>query len=247
MTNVVFFHGEKGGVGKSTALMWVADYVLMDGGMDKLGIIEADNVRDIKQRFDRTGQVVESPLEIEDDDSRLGGMLRVFETAAEMAENGIETIFVNLPGRASVRLDPNAELLKESMEEAGLKMSVVFVADADDHSRTLFDESMRAGLLSVADETVLVFNARHGRDTENWPVAETTEHPDHLATMPEIDASVWGSVKQAAAPLSTIATDKALSVLKRNVLKRWIRSAEPVATAVTASKAKGKAKEASKQ
>lgn len=229
MANVIFFHGEKGGIGKSTALIWALDNILMAGRED-VGVIEADNVRDIKARYDKAGIVREAPLEAVDDESRLGGLMRLFETAAEMANEGKKLIFVNLPGRASIQLDPNAELMQEAMEEEGLKCTVVFVADADDHSKHLFESSMKSGLMSIADKKVVVLNLRHGSNPQAWPIMKSKVASDEIYEMPRIDPTVWESVKSIAAPVAIMAQDKDISVLKRNVLKRWIRSSGDLAT-----------------
>jgi len=224
MKNIIFFHGEKGGVGKSTALIMCAEYMMSNG--ISISVIEADRLTDVGQRYEAHGIVCFAPLELSGDRGD-AGINRVFEAIMD-CENDI--VLVNLPGAASAKIEPSAEIIKESFAdfEGGAKMSVVFVADSQDHSRKFYDESFTNGLMRYADKTALVANLQLGKNPNTWSISSSKFKSGVNVVMDELEENISSIIKNAYLDLHSIMSQDLLNAFQKAKLRRWIKSAEPL-------------------
>lgn len=221
--NLVFSHGDKGGVGKSTALIWlIENHIANERG--EFAIIETDpKIRDVGDRYKNHFAVAYAPLEVESETDALEGINRLFETAANLDK---PTVFVNLPAAASLRLDPNSGLLAESFRDAGMSMRVAFVADDKRHSKALLEQSVASGVMGKADRSALILNGNFGPKPESWPVIQTDAKIGEAAVMRKINDFIWRSMSQYAAPLSVMMPE--LNALHKNIMRGWIKDADKI-------------------
>jgi len=225
---IVVVHGDKGGVGKSTALMWMIENHLMNNRGD-FGVIEADpKITDVGQRYESLNIVEYAPLEIENERDSMEGVGRIFEAAMKLEK---DVIYVNMPASASRVLDPNAELLASSISDINASLRIVFVANNQAISKKLLENSMTNGIMKYANKTALVLNKKSDGDPQTWPVAMSDISPEKLVMMPEISAVSYRHVADVTDPLCVVMND--LNALQKNIIKMWIRNADDLSSYIT--------------
>lgn len=228
ISNIIFSHGDKGGVGKSTALIWLIENAI-SRGLD-FGIIETDpKIPDVGDRYKNTHAVIYAPLEASGESDAMQGISRLFDAAVALDKS---LIFVNLPAAASMRLDPESGLIADALKDSGFSLRVAFVADDRNHSKSLLEKSLSEGVMHFADENVVLLNANFGGgDLAGCPVtkANTFGKDVSVVVMPKVSDVAWKLVNKYAAPINDLLPE--LSSLNAKILQRWIHQAtEPLNT-----------------
>lgn len=221
-SNIIFSHGDKGGVGKSTALIWLIENAI-SRGLD-FGIIETDpKIPDVGDRYNNTHTVIYAPLEASGESDAMQGISRLFDAAVALEKT---LIFVNLPAAASMRLDPEAALISEALKDSGFSLRVAFVSDDRSHSKALLEKSLSEGVMCFADENVVLLNGNFGGgDLAGWPVtkANTFGKDVTVSVMPKVSDVAWKVVNKYAAPINHLLPE--VSSLNAKILERWIDKA----------------------
>ncbi len=230
---IIFSHGDKGGVGKSTALIWLIENAI-SRGLD-FGIVETDpKIPDVGDRYKKTHDVIFAPLEEVGESDALEGISRMFEGFVALDK---PVVFVNLPAAASMRLDPSANLISDALADAGYSLRVAFVADDRGHSRALLEKSLEKGIMSFADENVILLNSNFGGGkVDSWPImkANTYGKEPSASVLPKISDLAWKIVNQYAAPLNDLMPE--LGFVHRQALKYWIKAADEPLNALLATR-----------
>jgi hypothetical protein len=190
-------------------------------GHESIRIIEADKQQDVGLRYGQAA--ILAPLKVEHD-SESSGISRIF-AAIEDCET--DFILVNLPAVASDHTKAFMEMIAAVAEEMDAIISVIFVADTQNHSVDFFNASQKSGLLSIATEKAVVMNGAFGAAPEVFPIAKVLPKGLPAFFMPKLDAEKLGKLKvEAKVPyLETIAGWK---MMDRTVVKFWLKAADPL-------------------
>jgi len=225
MKNVIFFHSEKGGVGKSQALLWILENTVTNG--KDFDIIEADTVKDIINRY---GDIATyAPLQVQDDIADMG-VNRIFE-AIEAAKSDL--VFVNMPGASSAKIEPSADIFHEALEAIGVSACIIYLADDQKHSMDFYKSSMEKGFLGNANKVAILRNQFFGKVTENWAISKIKDSP--IFDMPALDPQISEIIKKTYTPLTEMAENGGgrLNTFERFKLRKWIETASPIVDFIT--------------
>jgi len=224
MKKVIFFHSEKGGVGKSQALLWILENAGMSG--HEFDIIEADTVKDIRNRYGKG--VAYAPLQIQDDVADMG-VNRIFQ-AIEETESDL--VFVNMPGASSAKLEPAADDFHDAIKDIGASARIIYMADDQKHSLDFYNASMNNGFLSKAEKVAILRNRFFGKFTDDWSISSAQGSP--IFDMPVLDPQISDLVKKANTPLAGMTEPGGkLNTFERIKLKKWIDAAAPIVKFIT--------------
>lgn len=222
MKQVIFFHGEKGGVGKSQALIWFYENASLKG--HNMSIIETDRLGDVAKRYKENATI--ALLEVSGDKGSSIGLSRMFNALEEINS---DIVLINLPGAASAKVEPHAEEIKEALDSMECDMGVIFIADSQKHSLTFLRESQESGIFGLADKKAVVFNGLFGVGIESWPVTEFCKTMDvNSYFMPEIDDHLAEIARNTALPLSEFIESGELNLFEKVKVKKWIKSADTI-------------------
>jgi len=215
---ILFFHGEKGGAGKSTALAWVAENLIMSG--EAVNIIEADDQKDVANRYasNSLANIFMSPLQTRDENAAdiSIGVEKVIESAFNaFSENGNITL-INLPGGASAFIDPLGDLIGETINEAGIASYVLFLADGQANSVAAYQKSANLGICSKLPNILLLNNYR------NKPLSFESEH---IIPIPVLQAAILTRLTDDMS-IGDLLTKSTTPLITKTMIKKWIRSAD---------------------
>lgn len=220
MKNVIFIDGDKGGVGKSQTLIWLAES-LLSKGIESFDIVEADKQNDIGLRYGAGATF--APLFVDATDTASSGVARIFEA---IENSQFDTVLVNLPAVASERIGGFVDEIRDVIDEMNARLFVVFVGDDQAHSLNFFNKSCESGLLSIATASAVVLNGRFSPVIEAFALhGETGSIPTIL--MPPLDERMVGKMKiEKSQPYSVTMTS--LTLLDRSIVRNWIKAAAPL-------------------
>lgn len=222
MKKIVFFYGEKGGVGKSQALLWVAENLLKN--KINVLIIEADRIEDIHLRYETLGISKYSPLAIPKDGEE-SGINRVFDN---LLENTNEIVLVNLPPAAAIKIEPLAGDFVSALHDMGYEVSVIFVADDKNHSLRTYEKTMNKGFMSKADKKIMIHNLLFGNFPESWPIKNIKQPPDFIIPMKEVEPYINDIIMaEYDKPVFDIINNR-LNAFQSVMIKSWIDEAAPL-------------------
>lgn len=221
---ILFFHGEKGGAGKSTALAWVAENLIMSG--EAVNIIEADDQRDVANRYAANPlvNIYMSPLQTRDENAAdiSIGVEKVVESAfGAFSENGNITL-INLPGGASAFIDPLGDLIGETINEAGIGCFVLFLADGQANSVEAYQRSAASGICSKLPNILLLNNYR------NKPLSFES---DQIIPIPTLQAAILTRLTDDMS-IGALLTKHSTPLITKTMIKKWIRSADDLVSLI---------------
>lgn len=227
MKQIVFAHGEKGGVGKSTLAT-----VLVELAPSRPVICECDRTApDVARRYRHAGYVgLDVPLLSNDAPvDILTDLMSVLEGVED------ELIVVNLPSAAGLVVNQYAELVAEVCEAINRQLVVAYVVGAGVDSVRSAVDCARDGLAHFAPRRIAVLNRHFGTD----PRSRWTEEADRVwrgavVEMPGLPLRVSDHVRRIEAPLAAIAqgSEGGLQSLEKIILRNWLRDCAPIADAV---------------
>lgn len=227
MKQMIFVHGDKGGVGKSTFSALLADFYLHQN--KSIAVIEGDStVRDVAPRFENVEQVRVVEIDLARPDMSEDAIILLLG-AMEKHLADVEIAIINTPASASATLDKQADIITPTVNELGYKMVVCWMVDIGVDSVLMAD---RSELCKLADQKVAVQNARlKAADALPWyrhPVREKwlSEGGTEIV-MPGLSERVISRVRDMQAPFSQIVQDRknGLTIVERQSLKRWTENA----------------------
>ena len=227
MKRMIFVHGDKGGVGKSTFAILLADYFLHQN--QKIAVIEGDKtVRDVAPRFDNVPEARVVEIDLARPDMSEDAVVALF-SALENNLSDTEIAIINTPASSSATLDRQADIIAPTVKEMGYKLVVCWMVDIGEDSVKMADKS---ALCKLADQKVAVQNARlKAVDALPWhrhPAREKWLSEGGIEIiLPGLTERVISRVRDMQAPFSHIVRDRenGLTIVERQSLKRWVESA----------------------
>lgn len=219
MKKMVFIHGEKGGVGKSQAVIWMTENMLKND--IEVSIIEADAMLDIHARYNLYGISKYAPLSLEGDTEETG-VNRIFEV---MEECESDIIIVNLPAASSVKIEPVSGDLAGAVKDMGFELIVVFLSDNQSSSLKFYEKSMQSGLMSLADKTAVVNNLLWGDFPDLWPINQSKYKPNLTISMKKVQDESHEIIKSNPEPLFMILEKKMFHPFQTRRVNGWIDEA----------------------
>ncbi|MGC9216954.1 hypothetical protein [Acidithiobacillus sp.] len=227
MKKMIFVHGDKGGVGKSTFASLLADYYLHQ---DKpVAIIEGDKmVRDVAPRFENVEKATVVEIDLARPDMSEDAVVALF-SAMENHLTETEIAIINTPAASSATLDRQADIIAPTVKEMGYDLVVCWMVDVGVDSVIMADKS---ALCKMADQKVAVQNTRL-KSVEALPWHRHAVREKWLSeggmeiVLPGLTERVISRVRDIPAPFSQIVLDRenGLTIVERQSLKRWVESA----------------------
>lgn len=152
---IIFSHGDKGGVGKSTVAATITDLLLAGG--KRVAIVEGDvDNADVARRFEKVSSVQIARIRLADFSEHQTAVNALFDFVHGVVEGDTaDAIVVNLPASASSTIDREAELLSGILESIEINRRVVISAG---NTRSAFETIQRihdTGLASFCKSVVL--------------------------------------------------------------------------------------------
>ncbi len=239
---IVWCHGDKGGVGKSIVASLILNHLLIE--QRPCALIEGDrSVPDVAYRFqgamdrifavalNRAGDAETSLVEF-------GNILEQNTTSADV-------VVINMPAGAGETLDQFAIVLANIASATGHEFVVTYSLGSSAIAAESFAESMKRGLLSVAERAVAIrplFIAKENsfawanHESRSAFINKFGEASD--VSLPELRSDfLRDKALRIAAPFSSIAADPArgLSLSERVLFSQWVKNCEAVIHAVLGS------------
>lgn len=232
---LIFSHGEKGGVGKSTTAMALIEHCLQAGLQPFL--IEGDTgIPDVAARYRGVIEGAQIPLSRPDlVDEAVGELFELLESSLDYLEG--RPVIVNLPAGAASTVDRSAPLIHEVAQTAGWSITTIYLIGAGVESATAAEESLNSGLAGKSDKKIAVRNLAFG-DPSRWPWTRGGHHERWEAAggkvldLEELAARVVNQIT-GGGPLGSMVTGEqgGLYLFDRSILQRWLKSFSPIAEA----------------
>lgn len=225
MKKMIFVHGDKGGVGKSTLASLIVDYALHNDF--STAIVEGDKtIRDVAPRSEKTAATL-IDVDLARPDLSEEAIVGLFSAVEEHLADA-EIVVINTPASASQTLDKQAEIIAPTVQALGFSLTVAWMIDIGEDSARLAGQS---ALCRLADRKIAVQNTRlkprealpwhKHRAREEWLTSGGIE-----AVLPGLTERVMGRIREIPAPFSQIVRDRenGLTIVERQSLKRWVES-----------------------
>lgn len=226
MKKMLFVHGDKGGVGKSTFAALLADFYLHQNRA--IAVIEGDKtVRDVAPRFENVAEARVVEIDLARPDMSEDAVVALF-SALESNLSDTEIAIINTPASSSSTLDKQADIIAPTVREMGFSLVVCWMVDIGVDSVLMADKSE---LCKMADQKVAVQNCRlKSAEALPWhrhPVREKWLSEGGIEiVLPGITERVISKVRDIQAPFSHIVQDRenGLTIVERQSLKRWVEN-----------------------
>lgn len=240
---IIFCHGEKGGVGKSTAAMALIEGIRAQGQVPFL--IEGDTgVPDIAARYRGVVDGAQIPLSRPDlADEAVGELLELLESSLDDLAG--RPVVVNLPAGAAATVDRSAELIHAVCLAAGWELATLYLVGSGIESAKAATDSLNHGLASVSGTKIALQNLMFG-DPIRWHWV----NDGHRATWENAGGRVLNFTELTprvvkiicgAGPLGPLISgeDPGLFLVDRSLLGRWLNSFQPVLEALGLASSEG--------
>lgn len=231
MKTVIFSHGDKGGVGKSTIAAVMVDRIV--SLTQACTVIDGDvKTPDLFNRFSMTQEVKADLMQI----NYAGAASVAMNQLAKLVENaGSDYIVVNCPAGAGDTLDELAELFNESCDELGARMAATYALGTKEECAGSLDRSLRDGLMSfVAPPDRLVIYPVFQGDRPVFPWFSDSARDQYVAhrgmesDFPKLEpAFVMQALEKTTGYFSEAVTrtDLGLTTYARISVKHWLKTA----------------------
>lgn len=229
MAQMIFSHGEKGGVGKSMVANIITDYAIRHAGAERVLVVEGDtSIRDVADRYRGVVPGVGTPLNRPDTMASQEAVSFLFDKISEYTD--AEFIVVNLPASAGETLDPiAADLIQPAAEAMELDISVAFSVGPGIDSVNTARQSQENGLVSIASpERRLAILNEHLGSRFAWSANFSSEWEGYETNLPPLLERVAERVRNAPGTLSGISHSNETPIMERLVLSRWLANADKI-------------------
>ena len=228
MKKMIFVHGDKGGVGKSTFAGLLTDYAWNQGM--PVALVEGDKmIRDVAPRFEGIEGVRVVDVNLARPDMSEDAIVGLFGAMEEHLSD-TEIVAVNSPASCSETLDRQAAIIAPTVQALGYALVVAWIVDVGGDSAVLAGKS---ALCRMADQKIAVQNTRL-KTVEGLAWHRHPARDEWLATggqevvLPGITERVMQKVREISdMPYSRMVRDPAapLNIVERQALKRWVENA----------------------
>jgi len=184
---IIWVHGEKGGVGKSLMASIAIDWLLKNER--ETCLIDGDgSFPDVFRRFSGNKKVPANKSPIVSPDSVTSMLENLEEEFKDVPAN--HTLVVNLPSNTSVLDNVSSDVL-ELTEALGYENYTIYMVADDAESKNTAMQSMKTGIVSISKRSVAVLNDyfTNKRNSDNSWVNSTEEalwkdNGNRVATLP---------------------------------------------------------------
>ena len=200
MKAIIFSHGEKGGVGKSTVASVLVD-ALRFGAQKRVILIEGDvRTDDVFNRYREHVQAVKFNLADQSHyQNAVSKMLEFVEQNADRAD----AFVVNLPATATATIDRDVEMIAAALAGCSIDMRVVYSASSNPAGISTVAESFERGLASHATRSILLAQEFFGDDDLVCKLKSIT---GSVAVFPALASYTYSAVmEKPEVPLSMLA------------------------------------------
>jgi len=227
---IIWVHGNKGGIGKSLMAAVVIDYLLGKG--EQVALVESDgSVPDVQRRYGDTLPSIIAPLV---DAESVDQILESLET---LGETEIRTVVVNLPANAEL-IDSIADEVKDVCQALDFESRTLFMIDNCEDSAKLAEKSANSGIASISSKCCAVINMRFGKTESNFkwfedgmPYRSNFLKPtkNNETALPMLKSRITTHTDFKNHPLSSLAAPQSpFRVVDRVGLQRWLIDAHNI-------------------
>ena len=222
---ILLFHGDKGGVGKTTGATLAADWLRRQFG--SVVVVEGDEtIFDVAPRFDGVPGVTTLAVDLARPDMSEDAIVALLGEIERAGGNS--HIVVNTPASASKTLDAQADLIAPTLADMGYDLLVAWMVDVGEDRAVL---SQSSKLCALATHKIAIRNERlKPADRLPWQT-----HPARDAWLASggIEGILPGLTERVAAkirginnvPFSDLINDQRLTIVERQAVKRWVNNA----------------------
>ncbi len=226
MKTVIFSHGDKGGVGKSTIAAVMVDMILERQGTCR--VVDGDiKTSDIYNRYQNTDGVDASSLQL----NYAGAATVALNNLSEVLDSckDGEFIVVNCPAGAGDTLDELAGLLSEACELDETRMMATYALGTKEECAGALAESLGSGLMShiLTDNRMVLYPLMQGEkssfpwETDPAKAKYEGKSGDIPALTPQF---VMQAMEKTEGPLANAVgrDDLGLTRFARVSIKHWL-------------------------
>gem|GEM_PF-1197155 len=231
---LIFSHGEKGGVGKSTIATLIIEHLLKSG--HRLYIAEGDpSVGDVANRY--RGVVHGAAIPLARSGAAEEACAELLDRLEAVYADEADVVVVNLPGSASDTVDRLApDLIGPVASELGIDVRTVFAIGPGEASVEALSESMQHGLGSISARVVAVPNEVLGDSSRFAWVRSAARGVWIEDGLPEVilfrlAARCMERLRDRPGTIGAIAagdTTPRWSAVHRTLLRQWLRVGEQI-------------------
>lgn len=235
MMRVIFMHGEKGGVGKSTMALPVLETAI-ELGLSPF-LVEGDTgIPDVAARYRGVVEGFQVPLARQDlAEEALGELVEQLEQKAGVL-NG-RPVVINLPAGAGATVDSKAALIRDVCDATGWELVVLYAMGPGLESPLAASKSLGTGLAGLADTRIAVPNLHLGEPTR-WDWQKSPARQAWLESggleiqLPAMTPRGMEKLR-GAGPLGPLVRGEkeGLFIIDRSIVYRWLAAARPLAHA----------------
>lgn len=225
MKAIIFSHGEKGGVGKSTVASVLVD-ALSFGAQKRVMLIEGDvKIDDVFARYHQ--HVVKAAKFNLADQTHYEDAISKMLEYLEKNSNQVDVAVVNLPATATSTIDRDVDMISEAMSGLEADLRVVYSASSNPSGMMTIAESFADGLAAYSKKTLLLAQEFFG--DEGLVERLKRIHPE-VAVFPALASYTYSAVMEKPdVPLSLLCTrehPQALETFIQRVrLSGWLQRA----------------------
>lgn len=231
MKTVIFSHGDKGGVGKSTIAAVMVDRIVSQ--TQACTVIDGDvKTPDLYNRFHQTSDIKAYRMQI----NYAGAASVALNELAGLVEDApCDFVVVNCPAGAGDTLDELAGLFSESCEDLGVRMAASYALGTKEECAGSLRQSLSDGLMSfVKPENRLVIYPVFQGGKDLFPWRTDPARAGYIASrglesdFPKLDpAFVMQALEKTNGYFSDAAkrTDIGLTTYARVSVKHWLKDA----------------------
>lgn len=232
MSDLIVIGNNKGGVGKTTAIISAIEQAIRLG--KSVYVVEGDpSIPDVQLRYE--GLLPGAQISLHRPESAGDVHVELFSAIQAMLDR-FDVFTVNSPAGSNSTHDSVAQdLLEPIIKSLGLRLIVPFIIGPGEDSVQCFRESLREGICSIADVCIAVPNAFFG-DPERfeWHTSDLRRqfleagHPEFA--LPKMIARVSDRVRHTQGSLHEMAEGRLgdLSLAERAGLSSWLRATAPL-------------------
>ncbi|MBN2700568.1 MAG: hypothetical protein JXR29_03860 [Methylothermaceae bacterium] len=229
MSQIIFSHGEKGGVGKSLIASILIDSAINKFGADQVLVVEGDpGIKDVADRYRGYVRGEAIPLNRPDPMAAQDAVSHLFD---RITVHAAKVVVVNLPSAAGETLDPLApDLIAPAAEALGIEIGVTFAVGPGIESVRAAQRSQESGLVSICPpgHRLAVLNAHLGTPGRFAWQSEDNDWEGHESTLPPLLERVASKMRSIPGPLAVVEESGDLQVIERLILKKWLHEAEEI-------------------
>lgn len=236
--NVLLVHGEKGGVGKSSAVTLAASRAIYRGW--PVHVIETDgSIPDVGPRFNGKPGCTVSSIDLSADVEAGEKVVDLANWLEELVtgQTPPRLIVINSPAGSAGVLDNYSSIFGALTAETSATLTVAFMIDGSSAVLPIIEASLARGILSLAGARRALVYAGWEGNSSSFPIAASVERGRALQaglvefSYPALLKKVYKeTVQKTQVPLySLLGSESGVRMAERSMIAKWLSDAEPLA------------------